>query len=199
MERSKAAERQARYRAKQKALGVKRKCSAHEREQQRLRMAARRSEAKAAGAVLPTDAWWKNNPEAHRAKGQRWRAANPERSAELTRLDQLRRRSTPWGAINNRMWPIIHDGVRRGSGQRSKYCAALGYTWGDLRAHLEKQFTPAMSWENWGDIWELDHIKPLSSFHYESLEDALFRECWALENLRPLPRHENATKGAKHP
>lgn len=74
----------------------------------------------------------------------------------------------------------------------------MGYMWPDFRAHLGAQFTPAMSWENWGDVWELDHIKPLSSFRYESLDDPLFRECWALRNLRPLPREENATKGAKH-
>jgi predicted AlkP superfamily pyrophosphatase or phosphodiesterase len=95
------------------------------------------------------------------------------------------------------MWTIVHDGVRRRSGGRSKYCVALGYTWADLRAYLEERFTPGMSWENWGEVWELDHIKPLSSFQYQSLEDPLFRECWALSNLRPLHREANATKGAK--
>jgi len=101
--------------------------------------------------------------------------------------------------MNHTLFCLLHRGVRAKINRASKYNVYLGYTWADLRAHLEAQFTPAMSWENWGDVWELDHIKPLSSFRYESLDDPLFRECWALSNLRPLPRKENATKGAKHP
>lgn len=54
-----------------------------------------------------------------------------------------------------------------------------------------------MTWDNWGDVWELDHIKPLSLFKYTSLDDPLFREAWALSNLRPLWREANASKGKK--
>jgi hypothetical protein len=198
-QKAKQAAAQARFRAKQKALGIKRVLTGRERERQRAYAAERRAKARETGETLPSDSWWRNNIEKHRARGQRWRDENPERSAELTRIDQRRRRSTPWGMINNRIWPLLHSGVRRNSkGMASKYCVAFGYAWADLRAHLEAQFTPAMTWENWGDVWELDHIKPLSSFKYTSLDDPLFRECWALSNLRPLPRQENASKGAKH-
>lgn len=54
-----------------------------------------------------------------------------------------------------------------------------------------------MTWETWGAVWEIDHIKPLSHFRYESISDPLFRECWALNNLRPLLRAENASKFTK--
>lgn len=198
-QRAKQAEAQARFRARQKALGVRRILSDREREQQRIYVAAKRAEARENGEVLPADSWHERNPEKHRERVRRYAAAHPERVREVGRVSQAARRSTPWGTINNRLWPILHVALRRNlPGVRSKYCAALGYTWGDLRAHLEKQFTPAMGWENWGAVWELDHIKPLSSFRYKSLEDPLFRECWALDNLRPLLRHENASKGAKH-
>lgn len=89
----------------------------------------------------------------------------------------------------------MHGCVRRNSGNASKYTAALGYLWSALRAHLEARFEPGMTWENWGDVWELDHIKPLSSFLYTSLDDPLFRKAWALNNLRPLARAANAAKG----
>lgn len=90
------------------------------------------------------------------------------------------------------------NGVRCNSAGSGQYATAVGYSWSMLREHLEAQFTPEMNWDNWGSVWELDHIKPLSMFRYESLLDPLFREAWQLSNLRPLLKHENAAKGSKY-
>ncbi len=161
-------------------------------------MARRRKKARDRGECLPSETWWKRNRERHRQNGRQWRAENGEKASAIYRKTQARRRSTPWGKINNRIWPILHTSLKNGySGSRSKYCGAIGYNWDDLRKHLEGQFAADMNWGNWGSVWELDHIKPLSSFQYESLEDPLFRECWALGNLRPLYRADNSSKGAK--
>ncbi len=54
-----------------------------------------------------------------------------------------------------------------------------------------------MSWENYGSYWWLDHIKPRSSFNYESPDDKELKECWALENLQPLEKIANIRKGNK--
>ena len=51
-----------------------------------------------------------------------------------------------------------------------------------------------MTWDNWGKVWEIDHIKPLSSYKYESIEEDSFKECWSLDNLRPLDKLENIRK-----
>jgi hypothetical protein len=141
------------------------------------------------------ETWAKDNPDRHRENIRKWRANNLERAREINREMQAIRRSTPWGKINNRIWAIMHGRVRRNSSNASKYTAALGYLWSDLRSHLEAQFTPEMTWENWGDVWQVDHIKPVSSFQYTSLDDPLFREAWKLSNLRPLPSLENLVKG----
>lgn len=61
-----------------------------------------------------------------------------------------------------------------------------GYTAEDLRKHIESQFTPEMNWNNYGIYWELDHITPRFKFYYESYNDEQFKQCWALNNLRPL-------------
>ena len=45
-------------------------------------------------------------------------------------------------------------------------------------------------------VWNIDHIKPHSEFHYESMEDDSFKECWALSNLRPLSAKQNILDGA---
>ena len=197
--RAKQREAMRRYRAKLKAEGkpTRAPTTEAERKWQREYVRRKRDEAKQSGLVLAADTWHVRNPEKHRARVAKWRAENLEYARVLQSEAQERRRSTPWGKINNRMWPIVHFSVRRGASRVTKYSDALGYTWAELRSHLEAQFAPDMSWENWGDVWELDHIIPLSSFRYTSIEDQEFRDCWALGNLRPLSRKENATKGSK--
>lgn len=42
--------------------------------------------------------------------------------------------------------------------------------------------------------WHIDHIRPKSSFTYTSEDDAEFRDCWSLTNLRPLWAKDNVKK-----
>lgn len=72
----------------------------------------------------------------------------------------------------------------------------LGFTADDLRAHLERQFVKGMGWHNMGE-WHIDHIVPVSSFTITSADDADFKACWALTNLRPMWADENRSKGDK--
>jgi hypothetical protein len=71
----------------------------------------------------------------------------------------------------------------------------VGYTADDLMARLESLFADGMIWDNYGE-WHIDHIKPISSFNFESKHDPEFRECWGLQNLQPLWAKENISKGA---
>lgn len=190
-------EKGAKQRARRRALGIKYERTAEQKAAQAEAMRLRREIARYAGQRLPSDLWNARNVERRRLTERAWRERNLELAREITRRKQAERRSTPWGRINNNVVAVLHRGVRVASTQVGKYSAAVGYTWAELRAHIEAQFTPAMNWDNWGKVWELDHIKPLSSFKYQSLDDPLFRECWALANLRPLLREENATKGCK--
>jgi hypothetical protein len=87
----------------------------------------------------------------------------------------------------------------------------VSYTISELKEHIEKQFEPWMNWDNWGNYrldswkdddvttwrWHIDHIVPVNSFIYTSMEDKAFVECWKLSNLRPLSGKENIIKGHK--
>ena len=53
-----------------------------------------------------------------------------------------------------------------------------------------------MNWDNYGE-WHIDHIKPISSFIFESSEDEEFKRCWSLDNLQPMWGIENIKKGNK--
>lgn len=85
----------------------------------------------------------------------------------------------------------------------------LDYTMVELKVHLEKQFEPWMTWNNhgkynaktWNDsdsttwTWNIDHITPHSVFQYISMNDQTFRDCWLLNNLRPLSAKQNIIEG----
>jgi transposase len=74
----------------------------------------------------------------------------------------------------------------------------LGYSSEELCAHLEKQFRDGMTWENYGKVWHIDHIKPDKLFNYSSVKDQEFRQCWSLSNLQPLFVEENLKKGSRY-
>jgi hypothetical protein len=138
--------------------------------------------------------WQRKNRERVSAKTQEWRERNLDHARALARKNAARLRATPWGNITMRIFGSLRQALRKGGTGVSKYNAYLGYTWAELHAHIEAQFTPEMTWGNWGPYWELDHIKPLSSFRYETLDCPLFREAWALSNIRPLERTANRRK-----
>lgn len=121
-----------------------------------------------------------------------WKAANPDRVRENKRR---RLREMPSEVLNNRMRSAINQRVRDGKGGRS-WRDVVGYGPEELMAHLERQFVKGMTWDNVGE-WHIDHIVPLSSFAFDSVDDPEFRRAWALPNLRPLWAAENKSKYAK--
>ena len=84
----------------------------------------------------------------------------------------------------------------KGKKNGRKWESLVGYTLEDLMQHLEKQFQPGMTWENYGE-WHLDHIQPRAAHFYTDSTDPDFQRCWALENLQPLWAKDNKEKSAK--
>lgn len=75
----------------------------------------------------------------------------------------------------------------------------LGYSIEDLKKHLEAQFKPGMSWDNYGrGGWHIDHVKPDSWFNYSSIYDENFKKSWSLNNLQPLWESENCSKNNRY-
>ena len=60
----------------------------------------------------------------------------------------------------------------------------LGCSSKEFKLYLEKQFLPEMTWENHGFVWEIDHIKPISSFDL-SIKDSIFT-AFHYTNTQPL-------------
>lgn len=73
----------------------------------------------------------------------------------------------------------------------------ITYDMHELHQHLERQFTPGMTWDKFmrGEI-HIDHIIPKSSF--DASNQAEMEACWGLPNLRPLWANDNQSKGSDH-
>lgn len=67
----------------------------------------------------------------------------------------------------------------------------LGYTKADFVAHIERQFTNGMTWDNYGK-WHVDHIVPVAHFVRNGITDV--RTINALSNLQPLWKLDNLRK-----
>lgn len=117
---------------------------------------------------------------------------------------RTRRKQDPVWKLRKNVSIAIVNSLRKRGGQKEASCFQyLGYSVQDLREHLEKQFEPWMSWDNWGPAgseirtWNIDHIYPQSLLPYDSLGHPNFQKCWDLRNLQPLCTIENIKKSNK--
>ena len=89
--------------------------------------------------------------------------------------------------------------VYRALKDRNKSAATLtllGCSINELRAHLERQFTAGMTWDNYGvKGWHIDHKKPCAAFDLS--DPTQQRECFHYTNLQPLWAKDNLSKGDK--
>lgn len=84
----------------------------------------------------------------------------------------------------------LSKAIKRGY-KKGKTLELLGCTWSELKNHLEKQFKPGMSWDNYGK-WHVDHIKPCNSFNLQLETEQ--KICFNYKNLQPLWAKDNLAK-----
>lgn len=99
--------------------------------------------------------------------------------------------------INYRIYHLfgtyVRDSIRRGHAT-PKFSKVTGYPFSDLIKHLESKFRNGMSWNNYGKVWNIDHIISRRHFDYKSMYDEQFKAFWALSNVQPLFVKENMRK-----
>lgn len=88
-----------------------------------------------------------------------------------------------------RVWKAL-----KGLAKSAKTTELIGCSLTQLRSHLELNFQPGMSWENYG-AWHVDHKKPCAAF---DLKDPVQqRQCFGWQNLQPLWAADNLKKRDK--
>jgi hypothetical protein len=133
----------------------------------------------------------KNNPGKYRLAAKRWREFNRNR---LQERQNLRRQTDPYYRLVVNLRSRVGKAMRR----RSKSAPTrelLGMDIPEFHIYIRGQFRPGMTWENYGSIWHIDHIRPCASFDLSDPEQQ--KVCFRWDNLEPLFVAENLKKGAR--
>ena len=158
-------------------------------------------------------AWYKTNEEKCKAKSKAYKEANKER---------LRICNKVWCEVNKerrnarrRVWhnERYHDDINfrilcglrtrlrdalNGKAKSARTMVLIGCSIEEVRAHIERQWKPGMTWDNWGKgngFWNIDHIRPCASFDLR--DQAQQRLCFHWSNLQPLWEEANLIKADK--
>ena len=92
--------------------------------------------------------------------------------------------------LRNRLRDALKGRSKSGSGIRN-----LGCTIEQGRRHLESQFEPGWTWDDWGTKFEIDHIQPLCSFDLTKHDQ--FKKACHYSNLQPLSIEKHKLKSIK--
>jgi hypothetical protein len=146
--------------------------------------------------------WRDRNRERLNIESVEWRKNNQDKIRLTNKRRLARIKHSPKLSIDCRMAGMLGKTLRGNKKGRS-WKEFVPYSLDELKIHLEKKFTKEMTWEKFlnGEI-HIDHIIPRKLFtytNYENLrEDGAFQKCWSLQNLQPLWKKDNLTKGAKY-
>ena len=140
------------------------------------------------------------NKERISERSKQWREENKEyfkqyREENKERLNEYRKQrkiTDPLYKLSCNLRSRTSDAFKRKSYHKtSKTAEMLGVPYEVAFAHIERQFTKGMTWENQGE-WHIDHIIPLASAETES---ELIKLCH-YTNLQPLWAKDNISKHA---
>lgn len=136
-----------------------------------------------------------------------WKINKVKKLKECKERNRQRYRLEPVFRIKHVISVSINKELKKNnlSKNNSSILKYLPYSIQQLKIHLESLFEPWMTWQNHGTYrteswknedqttwtWNIDHIVPHSKFHYVSMTDPSFHECWALTNLRPYSSKQN--------
>jgi hypothetical protein len=146
--------------------------------------------------------YYKTNKNLYIERKQVWRNQHPDRELRNNRSyresnkNKVNEYAREWKAkkrITNVAYKIKENLSRRiryelSTSKSKSTCHYLGCSIEFLKTYLESKFLPYMSWENYGNVWHIDHIVPCSSWDLTKEFDNYC--CWNYKNLQPLLKKE---------
>lgn len=82
----------------------------------------------------------------------------------------------------------------RGKNKSAPTLALLGCSIGFFKKRLEAKFDENMTWNNYGSLWHVDHIKPCAAFDLTDPEQQ--KACFHYSNLQPMLAKDNLYKNS---
>ena len=164
-------------------------------------------------SILEKNKIWRDGhkEEIRKRKQSRYQILKKEMSRKSVMYHAKRRAIDPVYRLRMNVSKAVFKMLKSNSSSKNgqSILKFLPYSPEELKLHLESLFESWMTWENrgkysvknWDDndsstwTWQLDHIIPHSTFHYETMDCEEFRKAWALTNLRPFSAKQNIMDG----
>ena len=89
--------------------------------------------------------------------------------------------------LRSRIRQAVKKNKRNGSAVKDLGCS-VDY----LKQYIESKFYANMTWDNWGKVWQLDHIKELHTFDLKY--PIQFKQAIHYTNLQPLTVEDHKIK-----
>ena len=112
-----------------------------------------------------------------------------KRTGQNKKHNKQKRQTDPQWKLKQILRGRLLDALKRhtNGGKVNKHHSALTLldcSIEEYKQYLENQFLNGMTWENHGEIWEIDHIKPCDSFDLTNINQQ--KECFNFKNTQPL-------------
>jgi hypothetical protein len=144
---------------------------------------------------------YKKIREKHLARTKRYYQENPEKikamrfayRARRRELCKLRRAENPVRKIAENCRSRIYNLVKRFNPDKTyKTFDLIGCTPDFFVGFLEGHFQTGMTWSNYGKLWTIDHVIPVSSFDLTNWEEV--KRAFHYSNCRPMDSFANSSK-----
>jgi hypothetical protein len=157
--------------------------------------------------------YYQEHKEKYIKRKQEWRKHNPELAKEerINYIEnnrekvnkyhsnwkkQKREEDVTYKLKENMARRVRHELNTLLKGKKTKRTVEyLGCSIGELKIYLESKFIENMSWDNYGEIWHIDHIIPCNAWNFSNEFEN--KCCWNYRNLQPLGSSENQSKKDK--
>lgn len=125
--------------------------------------------------------WRENNKDKVYKQKREWFEKNRHK---LNEQERQRRKKDHAYRIKKNLRRRINNVIKKPNKKHAPTFELLGCSLQEFLKHLEGQFVEGMNWNNYGNLWHIDHILPCASFDLTDPEQQ--RKCFHYTNLQPL-------------
>lgn len=138
--------------------------------------------------------WYIKNKEKHNLNSKKNYNDKKDEYRARRRRNNAKRRTQPKYKLINSLRSGVYCALKFNK-KYKKTIDLLGCSIDEFKTYLESKFIDGMTWDNYGKLWHIDHIVPVSSFDFSNYNDQMV--CFHYTNMRPLLAEENMRKRDK--
>jgi hypothetical protein len=135
--------------------------------------------------------WIINNPINRKQNNKNWDKRNPNYHKDYQKIRKQ-------NDVSFKLSVTLRDRINKGLKNNIKSghsLQLLGISINNYKHYLELQFNDNMSWENYGKVWHIDHIIPITFFNLLDTTEQF--QCFNYQNTRPMLATTNIQKSNK--